>query len=147
MPQRNLREETPSSSGAACLELAGIQCLFQGHFIWCGSYHHEGILKSQHGFPIHKTARTDSGSRNDILNVFFLFLPCNLTVSAQIGPRLQRMDSDVSLREAGGRTNGCLKRRKLKYRRCYYYRSSGNKRVEISKVTAVEMPLHLYHFK
>lgn len=70
---------TVAEQHSCCLEPVGIQCLSQGHFIWEDSCHHEGILQSQCGFPIKKTARTDSGSSNDILDSFSLVF--SLTVS------------------------------------------------------------------
>lgn len=63
---------TVAEQHSCCLEPVGIQCRSQGHFIWEDSCHHEGILQSQCGFPIKKTARTDNGSTNDILDSFSL---------------------------------------------------------------------------
>lgn len=57
---------------SCCLKLVGIQCRFQGHFIWVESCHHEGILQSQHGSPIKQSARTDTGSSNGPLNASLL---------------------------------------------------------------------------
>lgn len=56
-----------------------MQCLSQGHFIWVDSCHHEGILQSQRDFLIKQTARTDTGSSNDILSSVLTLSPSNQT--------------------------------------------------------------------
>lgn len=90
---------TVAEQHSCCLELVGIQCLSQGHFIGVDSCHHEGILQSQCGFPMKQTARTDTGSTNDILNSFLLVCPLFLPVTRhyQLTTELHWIGSHVFL--------------------------------------------------